>query len=112
MWLGNATPMNTRCRAIHETAPTSMMRLAPNISASTPDDHPANAATRPYMVNSIDACDELNPWSTTYFDRNVSSKPSPVMNTAMARNPGSSVLINPRATLSPYLNFVVFIAPR
>ncbi len=38
-----------------------MMRLAPNSSASTPEDQPASAATNPYIVNSSDACDELNP---------------------------------------------------
>ena len=46
---------NTRCRQIHEIAPMSMMRLAPNISASTPDAQPATAAMSPYMVNISEA---------------------------------------------------------
>ena len=68
-----------------------MMRLAPNISASTPDAQPASAAISPYMVNISDDCEELNPWSTMYLDKKVNSKPSPVMNTAMATKPANSV---------------------
>ncbi len=61
MWLGSAMPMNTRCSTIQDTAPMSIMRLGPNSSDSTPEDQPASAAIRPYIVNSSDACDELNP---------------------------------------------------
>ncbi len=46
---------------IHQHAPNIMTLRAPNISASTPADHPPNAANRPYTVTSSDAWDDVKP---------------------------------------------------
>ena len=61
MRLGMATPRNSRWMPIHQHAPNIMTRLAPNISASMPADHPPAAANRPYTVTNSEAWDEVNP---------------------------------------------------